>query len=1296
MKKDTLRLQSLTFRAAEPVHSGSTLARVCQALRDKNLRVEDEEEYSFPEKPGEANSDKFAYLFETFQGKQYEQAVSIGCRVLGPMAVLSCIRQSCDLPSETPLWSLSMTGTVVSLTGFKKGPREELKERVKFMNGTVSPELNTTVTNLVASGPGSEKYYVAVENRIPVMTRYWVDETWRQGGIEPISATMEPFAEKYQMKVFQGAHISTSGLTKDERSQIEAQCLAHGGTFNLALDTVNATHLLCHIPEGPKFMFAAKAPNIKVVTPLWFRKSLEAGGQLREDKFPVTDMHGKIHKALMTVNLQLKDFERLVQLASENSENAILTDCKFMISGFETPQTACLKDIVHSLGGRTGPQPTHVIIGKYPFPEQDVISKMEDLPYILTAGWIKRVVEKGRVEYLSGDRIDHLVFGRTHKPLNSSTRNGSTKRSSSSSLGRAAAMFATAKPKISSAKTGTLVNDSVADESLVLGGDRSGGKVFEGMGFVFDSNCNRWPFKDKLKAAGGTIVLDGDHATFRVMSLFVGAETDAESQSLTFCTTLWVERCIQSGQLLALEENPLYVPRRKSSLWASMSIAVDNLDGKLSAYIQEIIEGLGGTMTSVVTKSKTKLLITEDKMGMTIRVVRANEVNIPLLSINELMGLIKERCEPYSRISSDAASGGTSSWLHGGVSHPGSTSGPCDVHPTDMESLVSDKLAKAASKATARQALKKGYDVDETSNDIVSDGRAPLNNLVILIAKRLAKKADDVRELAQLLGARVARRTNEAGITHLVDSDNEKGKPSELPLAKRRGLFVVAPEWLIACQETGKRVDEGSYPSSLNPRKALNIMSSAAQPENAADDLNAQQAISSDFDIPSHIQDLDGGQAALHLEDDELPRGPVVDTARDVGVDETSNTPAPKRSGRLQAEAITAIPAVSKRRRLMHSLMDAEANDKPLNVRESRRRAPYTRAVAQAFSSDHGESDHITYGENVEEDDEAPGATILAMGDSTANGKASGSLADSDSASLTINTRTRSGAAAAGGTIRGLRGRRRPVFQISQVDDKDKDQYILVLKQLGAEVINAASLSTECTHLIMKDLKRNEKLCSAVAAGVWIMMPSYIKACLNVGRLVDEQDYEWSLKYANINSTPEAKEHLGAPPYWRERLQNERAKAMADHDGEVPRIGAFQSWRVVLNCDNYNQIFKRILVCGGAEVSLWSQIARTDGDDELKRATHLFVANANSFNDEDWSLVERLGIQGRVYTNSYISDFLFKRNIDISAYVLRNPVPSRKLKGAGGAKQESSKVAEQTAAPARVTRSRSRKNHAKK
>ena len=59
---------------------------------------------------------------------------------------------------------------------------------------------------------------------------------------------------------------------------------------------------------------------------------------------------------------------------------------------------------------------------------------------------------------------------------------------------------------------------------------------------------------------------------------------------------------------------------------------------------------------------------------------------------------------------------------------------------------------------------------------------------------------------------------------HFVLQGSNNDKTKEFTQARDRGIHVVSPHWLHACQERNERVDESMYPHTFNPKLSLPVV----------------------------------------------------------------------------------------------------------------------------------------------------------------------------------------------------------------------------------------------------------------------------------------------------------------------------------------------------------------------------------------------------------------------------------------------------------------------------------------
>jgi hypothetical protein len=148
--------------------------------------------------------------------------------------------------------------------------------------------------------------------------------------------------------------------------------------------------------------------------------------------------------------------------------------------------------------------------------------------------------------------------------------------------------------------------------------------------------------------------------------------------------------------------------------------------------------------------------------------------------------------------------------------------------------------------------------------------------------------------------------------------------------------------------------------------------------------------------------------------------------------------------------------------------------------------------------------------------------------------------------------------------------------QLVGADEADVAKAHAAADQLGAELLEdgattgggggGSSLDPRCTHVVAYQLKRNERMLSALAAGRWVMEPSWVEQSVLADHWLPEDDFEVTPPTGSDgDGSPAAAEAafgkggklwLGAP------RDHRRRREAAAADQKPP--GAFASWTFVL------------------------------------------------------------------------------------------------------------------------------------
>ncbi|XP_039295848.1 protein ECT2 isoform X4 [Nilaparvata lugens] len=185
------------------------------------------------------------FVLEEFSGPIFEKLHSMGHRILGPTALRELAEKGQPLPNNMrPLYTLSMKGTVLCFTGFRK--KEEVARLVTLthhMGGSVRKEMSAT-THLVANKCGGERYQYAMTFRVPVMAASWIHNAWAMRPQVGFSAVEPKVISENKLKIFQGARVCFLGFSEDEHRHVVNVLLENGGVLTDQEDP-QCTHLVC-------------------------------------------------------------------------------------------------------------------------------------------------------------------------------------------------------------------------------------------------------------------------------------------------------------------------------------------------------------------------------------------------------------------------------------------------------------------------------------------------------------------------------------------------------------------------------------------------------------------------------------------------------------------------------------------------------------------------------------------------------------------------------------------------------------------------------------------------------------------------------------------------------------------------------------------------------------------------------------------------------------------------------------------------------------------------------------------
>ncbi|XP_059182443.1 DNA topoisomerase 2-binding protein 1 [Centropristis striata] len=379
--------------------------------------------------------DKSLFVFSSFTTPAYLHCQKLGCRVVSPLVVLYCLQQQHCVPkAEKPVYNMAMADITISCTSLDKETRTEVMDLVQLMGGRVYPDLNISVTHLIAGEVGSKKYLVAASLGKPILLPTWVKACWEKSQDGLFRYTDLPI-EDYLCPVLSGCTVCVTGLSSTERKEVQRLCDQHGAKYTGQLKMNECTHLIVSEPTGQKYECARKW-NVYCVSLHWLFDSIEKGFCQDESRYTVERNASKAtrpHTSTPTGTSKKEDGPSLLGL-SHISVNAsmtindtaitnasisrleapdpvdtldltvcpaddILDGCKLYLCGLPGKKLEKLRRLVNAAGGLRFNQPseelTHVVMGELDQDFKNFLSKATHRPHVVTVQWLLDCFTKG-------------------------------------------------------------------------------------------------------------------------------------------------------------------------------------------------------------------------------------------------------------------------------------------------------------------------------------------------------------------------------------------------------------------------------------------------------------------------------------------------------------------------------------------------------------------------------------------------------------------------------------------------------------------------------------------------------------------------------------------------------------------------------------------------------------------------------------------------------------------------------------------------------------------------------------
>jgi len=471
-----------------------------------------------------------------------------------------------------------------------------------------------------------------------------------------------------------------------------------------------------------------------------------------------------------------------------------------------------------------------------------------------------------------------------------------------------------------------------------------------------------------------------------------------------------------------------------------------------------------------------------------------------------------------------------------------------------------------------------------------------LEGVVLLVAKKLSGKSQDLHRVVVDLGGEVAWQFSNR-VTHFVFQGKQNDLTKEFRAAKEAGCNVVSPDWVYMCRDEKDRVQENTFPHTFNPRLTLNMTESSSMSTTRPTRTRHTSKNQKSKIVQPQIDET-------NMEEEDTPEKSADDT-----------TPPPTDTMKVTAEvsadlavmeslldSVNKTPAPASSRKVLRTVLTTQDNLK------------HTPTQGEKTKVEQDKESQVMWVDPQEEVDRKKLADQLNaletqdLGMDTMGMESMGSM---NMENLTAMMEDKEN----------MRSKPK-VFMVSGWTDKEPSVEEAV-KQLSGTISSEGHYDSSATHMLAVKVSRSEKMLGSVAAGKWVLHPSYVSASVEAGNWLDESKYEWGNMENGLLKDKEGMEYklASAARKWR--------------NGSTGAEGAFSGMRFILHMpENKKGPFSRLVKAGGGEVlSAKTPYSNTPG------ATHLLTETRYIGEGQiDFSGLATRGVP--VMKPIYLNDFL--------------------------------------------------------
>ncbi|XP_065205150.1 DNA topoisomerase 2-binding protein 1 [Planococcus citri] len=302
------------------------------------------------------------FVFEEFQDELIKrfQETHPNARILGPRCLLSCFMENIPVPNTlSPVFNMAMDKLVVCTSRIPPKERAEIEKLVGYMGGEFTVPLTSRTTHLIVTSALTQRHFIACEKGMSVMIRGWVEEMWELNLKDSVKATDYNIAKKYSCPIFYNLKVTGSSISLEEKSILERKINSNGGNYSKDLKNKETNVLITPTAGGEKFKYAVRW-RVPCVHPRWVDECIRKGHTVPFENYIVrtgSEMAStQVPKHVSQRPVSLTDTnESEISIIPSNNEKNLINDTETRIhestmerclpsreaSEFKTPTKTC-------------------------------------------------------------------------------------------------------------------------------------------------------------------------------------------------------------------------------------------------------------------------------------------------------------------------------------------------------------------------------------------------------------------------------------------------------------------------------------------------------------------------------------------------------------------------------------------------------------------------------------------------------------------------------------------------------------------------------------------------------------------------------------------------------------------------------------------------------------------------------------------------------------------------------------------------------------------------------------------